>query len=350
MPKKSSKKYIMMSSEFRSGSALASCILNAHPDIKFSTDIIKYWLFTYSDETNLNSRTIKKNLTEIDDRLRKRFSITFDVKACLNKINNNFAHSNVYKNLYEAILDTDKSAQYLGENETLSWKKIPYFLNNVKNSKAFMIIRDPRDVLVSFKKHTFVKGNNYLVSVFNSLSLMQSWKKYEIEYKDKFHGIRYEDLKTNPKKCARNMTSFLNIEYTNEMIKPNNWMVRSNNGWELWENEKSSSFYKSNKNHLSVSPINRWKKLIDPVDHFICEWVLGDIMVEFGYKRQIEYSQGLFDKAIKKLTSTKLLSNCLYQFLIHNKGSESYPVDPKIPKNWEKNIIRNYRITDKKKG
>jgi hypothetical protein len=343
MSKKNSKKYIMMSSEFRSGSALASCILNAHPDVKFSTDIIKYWLFIYSNEQNLNRSSINKILKEINKRLYSRFAIDFDVNLCIMKINNNYSHANVYKCIYEIILDKNDKAEYIGENETLSWKKIPYFLENIPHAKALMIIRDPRDVLVSFKKHTFVKGNNYLVSVFNSLSLMQSWKKYQIDYKGKFYGFRFEDLKKSHKKYAQEVSSFLKIKYSKDMINPKKWKIRLNDGWKLWENEKSSSFYGKGKKNLELNPINRWKKLIDPVDLFICEWILGDTMNYFGYKPQGKFKKNIFDKAIIKLTSTQLLRDCLYEYLINKNGSENYPVDPKNPKNWDTKALKNYK-------
>ena len=57
----------------------------------------------------------------------------------------------IYKILMDHIVGHDLNYNIIGEYEGVTWGMIPYFLDNINNSKAMMIVRDPRDVLVSKK-------------------------------------------------------------------------------------------------------------------------------------------------------------------------------------------------------
>tara|TARA_Y100000816_G_C26108258_1_gene590005 strand:- start:3126 stop:4133 length:1008 start_codon:yes stop_codon:yes gene_type:complete len=331
-----------MSSEFRSGSALASCILNAHSDVALSTDVIKYWLFCYNRNPFLNKKIVTNILKEVSNRIYIKFSINLDIETCLNQIGNDYTHPKVYAVLANNIYNSKSTFKIVGENECLSWKFIPFFLENINNSKSLMIIRDPRDVLVSFKKHTIVSGNNYLVSIFNSLSLMQSWRLLEKKYPSKFLGVKYLDIKNNPKDYAIKVSNFLGIDYQENMLNEKNWKVRSGNGWKKWENKKSSSFINELDNPMLSNPIGRWRKIIDPVDHFISEWVTGEYLDKFGFNKEFdEFSPEIYRAAIQKLTSTSLLKKCLHKFIYHKIGSEEYPKNPFKSENWDRRYIEN---------
>ncbi len=338
----SQTKHILMSSEFRSGSALAACILNAHPEVSFSTDVIKYWRFSYDRYLGSNKNSTTHILKEIARRIHLKFSINLNIEECLDQIGNNFNHKYIYTVVADKILNNSIENKVIGENETLSWKYIPYFLENIPDSKAIMIMRDPRDVLVSFKKHTIVKNNNYLVSVFNSLSLMQNWISLKKKYKTRFLGIKYNELKNDHEEYAKLISTFLGINFNQTMIDSKKWTVRSGNSWKKWENEKSSSFRDYSNNPLYKNPIGRWRNIIDPVDHYICEWVTGKYLKKFDFEPEFsQFSEELYHKAFRKLTSTTLLKNCLTKFLYHNVGSEEYPTNPFKPQNWDRRYLEN---------
>ena len=93
----------------------------------------------------------------------------------------------------------------IGEMESISWTKIPIFLNMFPNAKALLIVRDLRDVVVSFKKKTIAPGYDYLIALFNVINAMDSWLKYQSEFPNRFHGVRFEELKMNPRKKLKRM-------------------------------------------------------------------------------------------------------------------------------------------------
>jgi hypothetical protein len=335
--------YVLMSGWARSGAALTCSIINSHSEAVFSTDIVKYFTFCYRRYPKLDKNSLIVMLKEMKLRLKARYSISYDLDYCVEEIDDNFDHTNIYIILMNHIVGHDLNHKIIGEYEGVTWGMIPYFLGNIKNSKAMMIVRDPRDVLVSFKKNTIAPGNDYLISVFNSLSLMESWVKYEKLYPSTFYGILFEELKGSTDKIVKGITKFLDIDFESTMLDNNNWKKLHGRGWKVWENHDSSSF--SNDNELKYDPVNRWKELIDPVDHFICQWVVGDMMKKFEMDIDPPTpTDELFEAAIKKLTSSPLLRKALIEFIYYKNGAEEFPLDPCMPNNWDKRVIDNVEM------
>ena len=53
----------------------------------------------------------------------------------------------------KSIFNKDQSL-YLGDKEAIAWSKIPIFLNMFPEGKVIITLRDPRDIVSSFKKIT----------------------------------------------------------------------------------------------------------------------------------------------------------------------------------------------------
>ena len=325
-----------MACGFRSGAALTSSIINSHSEASFSVDIIKYWNYCFGRYPELNGEKLIFMLEELQFRLSARFGVELDVNKCLKLIGGSLKHVDIYLIIMNQILNRDSSEnKIIGECEGLIWSKIPFFMENIPNSKSMIILRDPRDVLVSFKKNTIAPGNDYLVSVFNNLSLMHSWLDYETEYKERFLGVRFEELKENTEMVAKRISKFLNLEYEPSMLNESKWTKLGKGGWVEWENKDTSSFAKEQK--LKNNPVGRWRDIIDPVDHFICEWIAGDMMRKFNIDLEfVDFSQDLFDEAIHRIMSSDLLRECFYNYICYKKGSEKYPINPYSAKNWSK--------------
>jgi hypothetical protein len=342
---KNDKTYVLMSGWARSGAALTSSMINAHTEASFSVDVVKYFNFCYPRYPFLNQESLIIMLQEMQLRLKARFSIDLDFDYCIQVIGKNINHPHVYKVLMDHIVNQNSHGKIIGEYEGVSWGKIPYFLDNIENSKAMIIVRDPRDVLLSFKKNTIAPGNDYLITVFNYLSLMDSWIKYEKKYPNRILGVRFEDLKSNPEEIMQNVTNFLNIDFEVKMLDSKNWKKLRGNKWEDWENHNSSSFRNNNK--LKSNPVGRWRGLIDPVDHFICEWVLKDVMTSFNMDLEFANpSKEIFKLAIDRLISSPLLSQAFFDYIYKSQGTEKYPIDPCNPHNWDKRYIDNIALLD----
>lgn len=336
LKKQNKTSYVIMACGFRSGAALTSSIINSHSQASFSVDIIKYWNYCFNRYPDLDHKQLLYMLEELKFRLVARFGVELDVDECLELLGGSLDHVDIYSAVMNLILNKGLNEnKVIGECEGLVWSKIPFFMKNVPNSKAMMILRDPRDVLVSFKKNTIAPGNDYLVSVFNNLSLMQCWLDYEKDYQERFLGIRFEELKSDTELVAKKISTFLNLDYEPSMLDESKWTKLGKGGWVEWENKGTSSFV--NEEKLKNNPVGRWRDIIDPVDHFICEWVAGDLMKRFDIEREFKnFSKDIFDEAIHRMMSSDLLRQCFYNFICYKKGSEKYPINPYNSKNWSK--------------
>jgi len=340
---KTSSTYVLMTGWARSGAALSCNIINAHSDTAFSVDVVKYLNFCFNRYPILNEDNLKIMLEEMHLRLKARWSIDFNLNKCIKNIGDNLEHHNIYIILMNHIVGLDLEKKVIGEYEGVSWGKVPYFLDNIENSKAMMIVRDPRDVLVSFKKNTIAPGDDYLISVFNSLGLMESWIENKALYSERFYGIRFEELKKNTEEETNRITDFLGIDFQPKMLNSNNWKIRRGNNWKKWGNHDSSSFSSDSK--LKKNPVGRWRELIDPVDHFICELITGSVMKSFDIELEFtDLKDELFELAINRLMSSQLLRKSFLNYVYSQKGSEQYPTDPCDPKNWDRRHVDNAEL------
>lgn len=332
------KRFILMSTPFRSGSALISRILNSHSHIGLTADKVKFFRYCYNRFLPLNEKNILKMLDELSRRLSARFEIDLDIQACYETLPKPANHASIYSAIFQ-YLYRNIEKPIIGEMENLAWTKIPIFLNMFPNGKALLIIRDLRDVVVSFKKLTFAPENDYLIALFNVVDAMNHWLEYQKIFPDRFYGIRYEALKTDPEEETKKICRFLGVDYEPSMLDEDNWTEFHGNEWKKWENKTVSAFYAEGDHN---NPVGRWRRIICPEDLFLCEWIGRKQMKSFGLKPEGEpVSQEVFDRVIEKVTGSELLRNCFKHWCETGKGVERYPLDPLDPKTWDRRYITN---------
>ena len=328
----SGRKFLLISSPFRSGSALFSRILNAHSQVSLMNDDLKFFRFCYDRYLPLSEDSVRRMLSDVAVRMKKRFEIDVDVDGCLKNIirKQPVDHAAVYSALFEHLLG-DRGTPYIGEMESIAWREIPLFLEMFPESKALLIIRDIRDVVVAFKKKTIAPGNDYLIALFNVLDAMDYFLRYQKEYPDRFFGMRFEALKENTEQEIRTVCAFLGLDYEPGMIEEENW---TNFHGETWRNKKVSSFYKEGD---ADNPVGRWRRLIEPEDLYLCEWIAALQMQAFGMKPEgPEPAQEVIDRAVARITSSPLLDEAFTHWRKTGEGVERYPLDPANPQTWDK--------------
>ena len=337
------KKFLFITCGSRGGAALIGAMLNAHSEIAFSTDQIKFFAFVKERFPEINKSNLNKVLEEFKLRLDIRFDIKFDTNMCLSLIKEDYSLENLYISFLLTTYKMDQGSNFFGECENMSWKNIPFFISKVPNSKSFSIIRDPRDVLFSFKNSTFATCSDYLINVFNTKGLMQSSLKYIKLFKEKFYTIKFENLKADPKKEIKEICKYINVDFEHKMLNDKYWKILSGEGWIKWKNKKVSSFNNREKIH---NPVGRWRGKIDKVDHFIVEWILKKEMIKFGYKLEFEgYSEEIFIQSIERLTSSKLLIEAFSNYLLNDIGSTNLPLDRFNPIYWDmKSVSKKDKI------
>ena len=250
-------------------------------------------LYNYDKEFNLQNLksipllSIKKNFDEFENKIYSDNNVLhFDwvsqnIIDCQKILNNKSNHLNIFK------------------THSVRHKK---FTNETVNAGFIYIIRDPRDIVVSFKnfsRKTFDEIINELlfqkqlmINTNGAMELLstwdlhvQSWLNYNTVPR---LIIKYEDLKSNPKEIVLNIKEFLNKIYKlnidlsdhqiDKIIENTNFnnlrKLENQNGFD--EASKYSKFFRSGNS-------NQWKDVLSKTQLQLIENNLQTLMKYFNY-------------------------------------------------------------------
>ena len=244
--KKNNFKFIspiwLMSSE-RSGSNLIVQILDNHS--KICGPVIAY-LIRFFDKISSSSLTITKKKLLINK--------LFDNKIGSWKLKNlkkiNFSN-NIFDYIYHIFLEEMKlnKKQFLFIKENKLSKQYKIIKKISKNPRFIFLIRDPRDMALSWKKIPNLRGGIFRATnewVNDQKDFFKFKKKLK---KDKFIDIRYEDLTQNKTATLKKICKFLNINFEKKITNffENNETQEISKSQPGWNNLSKSIFKNSNK-------------------------------------------------------------------------------------------------------
>ena len=185
-----------------------------------------------------------------------------------------------------------------------------------------MMIRDPRDVVASYKHYTVEKGYKYLDAAFSSLNALDFAEKN----KTKIIVIKYEDLVRNPLLISKKIFSSIGLDFDKKTFSFFDFSDRLGKKW------GNNSSFNDFSHGISTKPIGRYKQILSNAEINFVQNICGDIMQKNGYslyeiasKKEINDKLGLFLKE-------KLLKNRWDKWKKTGEGVESYPSDPPLYK------------------
>ena len=185
------------------------------------------------------------------------------------------------------------------------------------DAKLIYIVRDGRDVLVSERFRNLVEESRFLKtedkqiveelrrdptlftngarSVFTESvirRLAQGWvtnvQETDTEgrrlFTESYHSLRYEDLLARPFDEMRKLWSFLGVE-ADPALEQSILAEMSSNPDEEWQakrNEDIASF-------LPKGQAGNWQRLFTPRDKSIFKEVAGDMLVKWGYEKELNW-------------------------------------------------------------
>ena len=250
-------------------------------------------LYNFDKEFNLKTLksipllSIKKNFDEFHNKIYSDNNVLhFDwvsenIIECQKILNNKSNHLNIFK------------------THSVRHKK---FTNETVNAGFIYIVRDPRDIVVSFKNFSGKKFDEIINELLFQKKLMintngamellstwdlhvQSWLNYNTVPR---LIIKYEDLKSNPKEIVLNIKEFLNKIYKlnidlsdqqiDKIIENTNFnnlkKLENQNGFD--EASKHSKFFRSGNS-------NQWKDILSKTQLQLIENNLQTLMRYFNY-------------------------------------------------------------------
>lgn len=321
---------------------MPTLILNAHSKLRITFDSVQFFRFHFGRYNPISER-YPEIIIEIADRLKKRFSIDIPKERILEKLSgiDDISYKNVYSTMMIETFCNGNTDLKWGEKSVLEWTNIPTFLSMFPNGKTIHIIRDPRDVVASYREMTVEPKYRYLDATFACLhSLNWSNDIGKSLPPEKYYVLRHEDIISAPEETTKKLCNFLNIDFEANMLDLESFSNRA--GIQKWE---GNTAFDDIEDSISTKSTNRWKTKLKKHEILFVESIIGPFLMEkFGYELSgIQFSIKDMHKLWKYLKLTPLIQNRLHQWLITGEGVESYPSDPTIPSNWHESRIKNVK-------
>ncbi|MFH1593933.1 MAG: sulfotransferase [Candidatus Omnitrophota bacterium] len=316
---------IFITGIYRSGTTLVSRMLNNHSKLWVTYDSVHFMRFSYGKyEPIRDADQAMRLVQEIHDRILKRWKMEFNLDKAISEIRK--LKKIEYKHIYDIVMkalasDCAKIVTGWGEKTNVCWGQIPNFLQMFPSGKVIHVLRDPRDVLCSYREMTYEPGYSYLDSVFCSQHSFQKAVEYrETLDPDNYYILKYENFVDNPLTEAKRLCKFLRIKFEPAMLDVKQFKDRQGRRW-----TGDSSFNKK-MNTVSSAPAGRWKKSADPFEIFFAELVNNKVMQHFGYELSgIKIRRSFRERLDEILLENGLLKERYDHWQKTGEGVEAYP-------------------------
>jgi hypothetical protein len=316
---------IWVSGVYRSGTTFLSALIGAHPDVKSSSSTVKFLRFCLNKYGDLSVESnLDKLLKETNKRIRVRWNLSINIQNIKNSLhsNNNISYALVYDLIMKDMLKCNKPKDRWLEKLAVQWLDIPEFLDLFPNGKVVHTIRDPRDVMASYKHMTIEKGDAYIDAAFNCRSSMEFIYNLDKKYKDRVKVVKIENISNNVDSFIKDICNFLELDYSKHYFHFNN-LHAAGEDWRT--NTSYGKAYKS-----FPKPKSRWNSVLSREEIILTELVTQPYLSYFGYKSS-EYFPTMQEwQGIYSILDDDFLKKRFENYLFNGKGSQGYKSDPVV--------------------
>ncbi len=294
-----------------------------------------FWIASYPKSGNTLMRSILTALFFSNDGkfefdLLKKI-VTLEEVARLRNVKelnpNNFLNKNLKDRsslIFDHLNELQKKSN-LGFNEDFAFFKTHFSAQNYDNKKFLIdeyvrgiiyVVRDPRDVCISWSKYANLTISESLDFLINEEAFIQwtaaqgaaeypqnipvivsSWEKHFLSWKKAVFKlphliIKYEDLVYDKKRVILKILEFFKINYNilvqNEYTKINN-ILETTNFEKMQKEEKNKGFKETDVNQFfSIGQKEQWRNKLSYNDILMIEKKFGKTMRDLNYQLNIE--------------------------------------------------------------
>jgi hypothetical protein len=327
-----SKSQVLITGVYRTGSEYVAQLVGCHPALAVSMYAVNALRFVYHRFDPIHEAVqYRAALRSIAGRLRARYRLELPEDAVVQRLE--AAQEVTYGLLYDAVmcaLYLRPPAEHWAEKNQLLWREIPLFIASMPNGRAILVVRDPRSVLVSFRRYTYAPPPAYLGAVFNCYDAMKFARDNRaLVASGRLHVLRYEDVARDPQRAAESVWRFLGLEGSFDVHDRRKWRDAYGRQWHA-----NSSFHPSgDTSSFDVDKaISRWKGEIGDGELALTEVVCGALMQEFGYP--LSGNPTRRQAAIEAIGGDPTIARYFAHWERTGEGIEEFPTDPLDPTNW----------------
>lgn len=276
-----SKFNFLIASE-RSGSNLIIKILDNHVNSCSPSPVHLLRIFepiegTYGDfEDDENWRVFISDVLELFNCKISVWEAQFSSDELLNCTPRNLAAVFKYIYLKEAG-SQGMSKLFVKENH--AYILYPFYKQYFRRCKMIWLVRDPIDMALSFRNNLIHHGGLIRASHIWNLDQSQTiLLKMNSSNFDAIHFVKYEDILQESDNAAKDICSFLGIDYSSEIIDA---MVQKKSSS---ENAKASISWSNISKGLLRDNFNMYRKALSEKEIKFIEYICYDNMKLFGYE------------------------------------------------------------------
>ena len=328
---------VMISGVYRSGTTFVNAAISCFEGYSSLSSGLKFMRFCFGQYgENLKTKSqLSALLEDCRSRLAYRWNIEISVEKILSQvIERGISYSAAYDLIMRDILDLNdkKISQQWCDKLVLGWNDVEKFLELFSHGMVIHIIRNPLDVLQSYKSKTTEPHPIYLDAIFNCYSSFLFAKNIPQKWRDRIIICKEEEFFESNSDIYKKLSTILNSKFNHNKFESAKFSTLIDQ-WDT-NSERVDSISIGKKLH-SINSYSNFTEL----ESYLLETLCGSYMDEFAFPR--EYKP-------KHLSQSKVEEILGYKYLINRYRLAICGKDPG-PSYFTNPIDLEWKIVNEKK-
>ncbi|MFC1850575.1 sulfotransferase [candidate division CSSED10-310 bacterium] len=259
----------------RSGNGLMRNLLFSHPHLAISREthfLVEFYEIYGDPQSEAEAFRLSQSILQLQWIRRWNLSLT------AKDLSHYRSYTHIVTRLFEEFARQNNKPRW-GDKTPQYVTGIPVLLKLFPSCKIIHMIRDGRDAALSWFNVNFGPRNVYCAA--------QQWKYYvstglahgaDLSAKNYFE-VRYEDLLQQTEKTMRDVCTFIDEPYCEEILRPT-IEVNDDRRISIWIPSKSHTY----KPHIVENNVAKWKNQMSPAQKILFESVAGDLLHSLDYE------------------------------------------------------------------
>lgn len=265
---------VLISGVYRSGSTYANALISCFEGYKSLSSALKYLRFCDSME-ELQLSNLRQFVEDTCLRLSKRWKIELDSNLIIQNIHNiGVCHSTAY-HIFMCHILNDMETQWC-DKLVLGWDKTNRFLTFYPHGIVLHIVRNPVDVMLSYKNMTNEPNPIYLDSIFNCFSSFLFLDNCK-EISNRICPLRVEDLRDPSPDVIDKLASYIPSSFNYDKFNKKQFSTLVDD----WKTNTTIDRYA-----IPLKSQNTWLSQIEKCtdfELFLIKTICGDFLTKYGY-------------------------------------------------------------------